>query len=148
DYLSIYCKRDVEIELENFKRFIKFLEDNSISRLCYTRGSTAMAAYLFSHYHKRIYIHNNKEAIDLERDSYRGGRTECFFIGELKDETYHIVDVNSLYPFVMRNNLYPIKYKKITGKISVNAIEDYLRSFSCVAKVLIETSEPVYAGLF
>ncbi|GAI67514.1 unnamed protein product, partial [marine sediment metagenome] len=45
-YLNTYCKRDVEIEIENFKRFIKFLEDNSVARLCYTRASTAMAAYL------------------------------------------------------------------------------------------------------
>ncbi|GAI17181.1 unnamed protein product, partial [marine sediment metagenome] len=105
----MYCKRDVEIELENFKRFIKFLEANSVSRLCYTRASTAMAAYLFSHYKHKIYIHNNKEAIDLERESYRGGRTECFYLGELKDDNYYIVDVNSLYAFVMREHLYPVK---------------------------------------
>lgn len=145
EYLNAYGKRDVEIELENFKRFIKFLEANSISRLCYTRGSTAMAAYLFRHYKNKIYIHNNKEAIDLERDSYRGGRCECFYLGELENGNYHIVDVNSLYPFVMSKFAYPVKYKKIIGKVSLNAVKDYLRSFSCIAKVLIETDEPVYA---
>ncbi len=144
-YLSMYCKRDVEIELENFKRFIKFLEANLISRLCYTRGSTAMAAYLFRHYHKRIYIHNNEQAINLERDSYRGGRTECFYLGELKDENYYIVDVNSLYPFVMRNNLYPVKYEKIVAKMSTTALSDSLQTKSCIARTLIETDEPVYA---
>ncbi|GAI86888.1 unnamed protein product [marine sediment metagenome] len=91
----------MEIEIENFKRFIKFLEANNVSRLCYTRGSTAMAAYLFGHYKNKIYIHNNKEAIDLERQSYRGGRCECFYLGELKDESYYFLDVNSLYPFVL-----------------------------------------------
>jgi len=104
-----------------------------------------MAAYLFRHYHKRIYIHNNKEAIDLERDSYRGGRTECFYLGELKDDDYYIVDVNSLYPFVMRNNLYPVKYKTILSGISVNDLQGNLKSFAAIAKVLIETDEPVYA---
>ncbi len=144
-YLSAYCKRDVEIELENFKRLIRFLEGNSISRLCYTRGSTAMAAYLFRHYDKKIWIHNNKEAIDLERASYRGGRCECFYIGELQDENYYIVDVNSLYPFVMRNNSYPVKYKKITDKITADTLRACIASQSVVAKVLIETDEPVYA---
>ncbi|GAJ19388.1 unnamed protein product, partial [marine sediment metagenome] len=142
-FLSAYCKRDVEIELENFKRFIKFLEDNSVSRLCYTRASTAMAAYLLRHYQKRIYIHNNKEAIDLERDSYRGGRTECFYLGELKDETYYILDVNSLYPFVMRNNLYPVKYEKIAHKPTLSVISRSLKDKSVVARALIETDEPV-----
>jgi len=146
DYLwDIYCKRDVEIELENFKLFIKFLEVNSIARLCYTRGSTAMAAYLFRHYHNRIYIHNNEQAIELERDSYRGGRTECFYLGELKDENYYILDVNSLYPFVMANNDYPVKYQKILYGSPDKVFNALCKSFSVIAKVLIETDEPAYA---
>lgn len=145
DYLSTYCKRDVEIELENFKRFMKFLEANSISRLCYTRGSTAMAAYLFRHYHTKIYIHNNEQAIILERESYRGGRTECFYIGELKNDDYYIVDVNSLYPFVMRNNSYPVKYIQISQKITPDKLRNILKDKSVVARVLIDTNEPVYA---
>jgi len=145
EYLNIYCKRDVEIEIENFKRFIKFLEANTVARLCYTRGSTAMAAYLLRHYKNKIYIHNNEQAIQIERDSYRGGRCECFYLGELKDGDFHIVDVNSLYPFVMRNNLYPVKYKEILHKVSRKLVSDSLRSSGVIATVLIETDEPVYA---
>ena len=144
-FLSTYCKRDVEIELENFKRFIKFLEANSISRLCYTRGSTAMAAYLFGHYHNRIWIHNNEQAIDLERESYRGGRVECFYLGELKNDNYYILDVNSLYPTVMRAYNYPVKYEKICQRLSLRSLNDLISYTSIVAKVLIETDEPVYA---
>ncbi len=110
--LSIYCRRDVEILVEVFKRLAGFLQSNRISRLCYTIGSTSMAAYLFRHYRHEIYIHNNAEAVALERASYKGGRTECFFLGELKNGPYYIVDVNSLYPFVMRKHLYPVKFKK------------------------------------
>jgi len=144
-FLSAYCKRDVEIELANFKLFIKFLESNSVARLCYTRGSTAMAAYLLRHYQKRIYIHNNEQAIELERDSYRGGRTECFYLGELQNDNYYIVDVNSLYPFVMRNNSYPVKYITQSYKVQVDALRDYLKESSVIAKVLIDTDEAVYA---
>jgi hypothetical protein len=145
EYLSIYCKRDVEIEIENFKRFISFLQDNTISRLCYTKGSTAMSAYLFSHYYKRIYIHNNKEAIDLERSSYKGGRTECFYLGDLENGDYYIVDVNSLYPYVMREHDYPVKYKKIYSRLSISTLIELLSNNSVVAECLINTNEPVYA---
>jgi len=144
-YLSTYCKRDVEIELANFKQFIKFLEDNSVARLCYTRGSTAMAAYLLRHYQKRIYIHNNEQAIELERESYRGGRTECFYLGELQNDDYCIVDVNSLYPLVMRNFNYPVKYEKITSEVTTSSLRNILKSKSVIARALIETDEPVYA---
>lgn len=142
--LKIYCKRDVEIEFENFKLFIKFLEDNQVSRLCYTRGSTAMAAFLLRHYNTQIYIHNNAEAIKLERDSYKGGRVECFYLGVLKNANYYMLDVNSLYPFVMRNNQYPVKYEKILQRISHKALQRALTNKSVTGRVLIETDIPIY----
>jgi len=104
-----------------------------------------MAAYLLTHYHKRIWIHNNKEAIDLERDSYRGGRNECFYLGELNNGNYYTLDVNSLYPFAMRNNLYPVKYVQISQEVTPNTLRELLNVKSAVAKVLVNTTEPVYA---
>ena len=121
--LSDYCRNDVLIELENFKMFIRFLEERHIARLCYTRGSTAMSAYLLSHYSEKIYIHNNAQAIRLERDAYFGGRVECFFLGSLNSEKYHVVDVNSLYPTVMRNNSYPVKYLKIERGVTLKIMK-------------------------
>lgn len=143
--LKTYCRRDVEIEYENFKIFIRFLEQHKIARLCYTKGSTAMAAFLLRHYTTKIYIHNNKEAIDLERKAYKGGRCECFYIGELNSENYYTLDVNSMYPFVMRNNLYPVKYVQILNKVTLADLANTLECKSVVAEVLIDTDEPVYA---
>lgn len=145
EYLSIYCRRDVEIELENFKGFIRFLEGNNISRLCYTIGSTAMAAYLFGHYHNKIYIHNNEQAINLERASYRGGRVECFYIGDKQNDNYYVLDVNSLYPYVMSTNLYPVKYKQMVRHIERKVFFSALSDKAVIAKVLIDTDEPAYA---
>jgi len=143
--LSIYCKRDVEIELENFKLFIKFLESNRVARLCYTRGSTAMSCYLLNHYCTPIYIHNNEQAINLERESYKGGRTECFYIGDLQDESYYTLDVNSLYPFVMSNNLFPTKYIRIVRQMGLQTLSASLADKAVVSQVLVNTNEPVYA---
>jgi len=143
--LKVYCRRDVKIEFENFKIFIRFLERNHIARLCYTAGSTAMAAFLLNHYITKIYIHNNKQAIDLERESYKGGRVECFFLGVLKNANYYLLDVNSLYPYVMRNNLYPVKYKKISHKVTPKTLGVSLKTNAVTAQVLIDTDEPVYA---
>jgi len=143
--LKTYCHRDVEIELENFKLFIAFLVDNNIARLCYTVGSTAMAAFLLRHYTTKIYIHNNKQAIQLERAAYKGGRVECFFLGDLNGASFYMLDVNSLYPFVMRNSLYPVKYIKIRHSGTPASLARSLKTKAVVAKVLIETDEPVYA---
>lgn len=143
--LDMYCKRDVEILLVAFKDFVRFLEGNHISRLCYTIASTAMAAYLFGCYSNKIYIHNNEQAIELERESYKGGRVECFFIGELNNETYHVLDVNSLYPTVMANFCYPTKYRRSYHKMGCSDLALLVKDSSAVARVLIETDEPAYA---
>lgn len=143
--LSTYCKNDTLIDFESFKLFIKFLETNRISRLCYTRASTAMAAYLFRHYHTPIYIHNNAQAIRLERESYKGGRCETFYLGELHNGAYYMLDVNSLYPFVMCDNAYPVRYKQILHEVSTKDLMSHTESHAVVAKVRIKTDAPVYA---
>jgi len=143
--LSVYCKNDVLIELENFRLLIKFLTDNMIGRLCYTRASTAMAAYLFRHYHTDIYIHNNAEAITMERESYKGGRCECFAIGDLSSQTFHVLDVNSLYPFIMKRHEFPHKWYKLSHKTTAKKLGKMLDDHAVVARVLIHTDKPVYA---
>lgn len=143
--LSAYCKNDVLIELENFRIFIKFLQDNMVGRLCYTKASTAMAAYLFRHYHTPIWIHNNAEGIAMEREAYKGGRCECFVIGDLSGQPFYIVDVNSLYPYVMYKHKFPHKWHKISHRPSVKKLGKMLDNHAVVARVRIETDEPVYA---
>jgi len=145
EQLSLHCKRDVEILVAALKDFIRFLEANHISRLCYTIGSTAMAAYLLNYYDYKIYIHNNEQAIDLERAAFKGGRTECFRLGELNDGNYYILDVNSLYPAVMLYGSYPVKYRKITQKQSLALDADKSKSLAVIAECLVETDEPCYA---
>ena len=145
DYLSIYCKRDVEIELENIKQFIKFLAGNNLCSLSYTIGSTAFKAFLHRFYINKIYIHNNKTASELERKSYRGGRVECFKMGLLPYDSYYVVDVNSLYPYVMKRNLYPVKYLQFCPTVTIAELEYILKRYAVIANVYIDTKEPVYA---
>lgn len=142
--LKTYCRRDVLIELENFKLFIEFLDSQRIARLCYTRGSTAMAAYLLRHYRNKIYIHNNFKAIQLEREAYKGGRVECFFLGEKTGQEFYMLDVNSLYPYVMKVNKYPVKYLSSLYDIGIEQLSRYVKNYSVVSKVLIETQDPAY----
>jgi hypothetical protein len=57
----------------------------------------------------------SKEINDELRNAYYGGRTEIFrlYAPELKDSYYYYYDINSLYPFVMRDNDYPISKPNI-----------------------------------
>lgn len=61
---------------------------------------------------KEIIVDNELEQIG--RMGYYGGRNECFKYA-VYDSVYYY-DINSLYPFVMRNGLYPVAIHKAKGK--------------------------------
>ena len=144
-FLRTYCKRDVEILIAGYCDFVRFLEGNKICRLCPTIASTAMAAYLFGFYDHKIYIHNNSEAIDVERAAYRGGRVECFRLGRLTDGPFYCLDVNSLYPAVMYHGVFPRRLIRTRAKNSVDTIRAAVRDQSVIARVLVDSAEPAYA---
>lgn len=58
--------------------------------------------------------------------SYRGGRTEIFYQGTIKEPVY-VLDVNSLYPYVMYQYSYPIKLYKMLTNPGVDEIYGYIK---------------------
>ena len=56
-----------------------------------------------------------------------------------------MVDVNSLYPYVMQCHDFPTKYVKLHHRLTIPDLHEILHSLAVVAKVVIETTEPVYA---
>ena len=110
--LVIYCKRDTEILYNYIKRFIEFLEQNDLSNLRPTIGSISFNIFRHKFYNPitendKIYIHSWNQAIKLERESYKGGITDCFKLGEYYDVTK--TDINSMYPDIMRKVNVPTK---------------------------------------
>jgi len=109
--LSIYCKNDVEIIYLFIFKLIKFLEKYNLSKLKPTVSSLSMNIFRHRFYNKKknpIYIHGWKKAVELERLSYCGGISDCFKVGTFKEHIYKL-DINSMYPYVMKNKEYPIK---------------------------------------
>jgi hypothetical protein len=54
--------------------------------------------------------HEHRQALDLERASYVGGRCECFRIGPLPPPVYHL-DYRALYGWVMREHALPVRLR-------------------------------------
>ena len=103
--LSEYCKNDTEIVFEFIKKLIEFLKTHDLTRLRPTAASLSMNCFRHKFYDMHespIYVHAHDNAIKLERESYRGGITDCFRVGNYKDKLVKL-DINSMYPYVMRN---------------------------------------------
>jgi len=58
-------------------------------------------------------VHNNFRFDNLVRETYHGGRVEIFNFNIDPEKTAYLFDINSMYPYVMKENPYPIgKYEK------------------------------------
>ena len=138
-----YCKRDTEVLVQIIKKYVEYIKLNGLGGLRNTIASQAMTAFQSSFLKpKTILIHNNQEILDMEMQSYRGGRTESFFMGE-KTDVYK-VDVNSMYPFVMYNNPFPVKpmsRKPVRGTVA-DIIEMLVHGKHVLATVDLEMHNP------
>lgn len=101
-----YCRRDVKVIMRACLAWFDFLVDNDLGGFKGTLASQAFTSFRHRFMDEPVLIHNNRKALDLERASYVGGRTECFYLGKYTDEFYYI-DVNSMYPSVMQSNPFP-----------------------------------------
>ncbi len=138
-----YCRRDVEIVWKALTDWWAFLRDHDLGTAAATLASQGFNAYRHRFMKHDIFIDANESALALARASYLGGRCECFRIG-LIDEPVVTLDVNSMYPAVMRSLTAPTKLITVRSTATVADIERYLGSYALCADVELDTDVPAY----
>jgi len=143
--LSVYCRRDVEILKLAMEWYVGFLREHNLGKFGMTKSSQALNAYRHRFMNRKIYVHSVPEVIGLEKDCYMGGRVECFRLGEIGGGLKISLDVNSMYPFVMRRYLYPSRFIAYHEHYPLKDLRGHLDKFCAVAEVLVDTPEPCFA---
>lgn len=138
-----YCRRDVEIVWEALRRWWAFIQRENLGTVSPTLASQAFTAFRHRFMHHEIYCEDNPDSLALARDSYRGGRVECFRWGVVPGPVT-VLDVNSMYPYVMRNTEVPTKLLTVMARRTPRQISEYLKQYAAVARVSLDTQEPAY----
>ena len=138
------CTCDTLILKTLWEQWRSFLSTNDFGHFCYTAPSQAMTIWRHRFMKEDVYIHTNARAIFLERQSYCGGRVECFRVGKVHGGPFWKVDVNSMYPFVMSNTPVPIKLIGVLRNPTEKRIAKHLRNRLCIADCTIKTTVPAY----
>lgn len=141
--LSGYCKRDVEILLKTWQQYFAWFIENDLGNFGVTISSQSFNTFRHRFMPSDIFIHNRRYVLNLERESYFGGRTECFKLGSFTKDKYYYLDVNSMYPSVMRSGWYPVKYLNYDLKCTPQVLKFYLQKYCIVARVRINTKNPI-----
>jgi len=102
--LIIYNIRDSKIS----EMFLSYVESELLAlggEMKITIGSSFITLYRIKYLDKKYYQGNTKDMEEI-RNAYYGGRTEVFRRGIIKRHL-RMYDINSMYPFVMRQFAYP-----------------------------------------
>lgn len=146
--MSVYCRNDVEILRQAMHKFFEFRVVHDLGSFRTTTPSQALTC--FRHRFMKedsLFCDNNKDSLELARKSYHGGRTEAFYLGKETGEFY-ILDINSMYPFVMSDKLFPTKlYTVVKHDISINDLEGWLKEFFVIADIDVLAKENKYPAI-
>ncbi|KKN35904.1 hypothetical protein LCGC14_0779080 [marine sediment metagenome] len=139
-----YCRRDVEVLAQAMHTYRTFVAANDLGGMAKTTAGQAFRAFRHRFMTEDIEIHEDAEALKLERDAYYGGRTECFQMGRLTGDEFYIYDVRSMYPSVMSQGLYPVQLIAYAENTSVKRLRMLVKRYHLIADVDLDTPEPVY----
>jgi len=139
-----YCQRDVDIMYTAWREWLTFLKDQDLGTFGKTITSQAFNAFRHRFMTHNILVSVNNKATEIERASYRGGRTECFQLGALPREDYYLLDINSLYPYCMKTNPYPTRHLYMKYNPPLEFLERVLKNRCVVGDVLVTVDKPMF----
>lgn len=138
-----YCERDAQIVGKSFIELLQWVRSNDFGMFRYTGPAQAMAAYRHRFMTMPIYCHDNKAVKQLERQSYFGGRTEVFKLGEIKT-IVHQLDISSLFPSVMASGLFPHLLDRYEFRDGFDDPPGDLDYSAAIAEVHLSTDECIF----
>jgi len=143
ELISRYCRRDVEILVRLWDEWHRLIDAHDLGGPAVTVGGQAMRAYRYRYMTEPIYVHDRREVLDLERRAYYGGRCECWYVGRLPPGRWRLLDVSSMYPYVMSRYEYPRRLVLYRRDVPVEYLTEALRQGAVIADVEVEITRPV-----
>jgi len=134
-------KSDVRIIRKLVEQYINFVQENDLGDFKLTAASQAFTAFRHRFMNTRIYIHNNETVLRLERAAYKGGMVRCWRVGEFHGEFYQL-DVNSMYPFVMKLFEYPTKLICYRENVTPEELYRLVSKFCVIADLTVNPQTP------
>lgn len=142
--LYIYCENDVYITQLFIMEYILFLLHENMGEFKTTIASQALTAYRHRFMSLSPVFHNNDAVNEIEKYSYFGGRTECFYIGKIPENVIYNLDVSSEYPAAMIASKLPYQMVNYNQHVIPALFDHHLKHNYMIVNCLIETSIPVY----
>lgn len=138
-----YCRNDVAILREAIFAWLRFCHTHDLGMFTISQASQALGAFRHRFMQMDIFVNHDEEVAAHERAGYFGARTEMLWRGTLRNAAH--LDVNSLYPSVMRGGLFPVKLiSQRSGGTVFSLLSTLAQGNGIVATVKLDTDVPWY----
>jgi hypothetical protein len=138
-----YGKNDCDIIRVAIVGWMAFLRKYDLGPFAHTLASQSLKTFKYRFMKHEIFIDTNERALQIARASYVGGRTECFRIGVLNGPLYYL-DVNSMYPAVMKGNDYPVKLRAVYTQPDKEEIDEWALDYMMIGDVDLDVDVGEY----
>jgi len=139
-----YCRRDVEIISRAVTGWAEWLIDCDLGSFQLTAAGQAITAFRHRFMHDRILIDADLDALRVARNSYHGARCEAGRIGYYHDD-FILLDVNSMYPYVMHDYEFPLRLRAFKRNIRVEDLFKLLDQYCICAHCRVVVEKPFLA---
>jgi len=137
-----YCRRDVEVTRKTVELYIEFIKKHNLGKFSFTIASQSFNCFKQRFLKHDVEIHSKKRVRVIERSSYCGGRVEAFWVKSFTGGPFHLLDINSMYPYVMREGVYPVEFVSEKNAFSSNHWRGFLKNRLVIAEGTVTTNEP------
>lgn len=142
--LAVHCRRDVEIIYEAIKRMITETVLSGLGSFKLTASSLSHSIYRHSYMKHKITVSHDIKVVEFEREAYTGGYTQLAKLAQPGDPELFKLDVNSMYPAAMVDNVFPTQLIEFAGQVNLRVLERFLNGYMVIARVNLNTDEAVY----
>ena len=143
--ISEYCKRDVEITGRTFLSYLDFLRSDDLGGFALTSSGQSFRAFRHRFMKERILHYDQRAFNQFVRAGYFGGRVECGYIGKPTDGPFTKLDINSMYPSIMRDCYFPTRLYQWLPNPKPDYTRSALQSYCGMAECRLLTNDPAYA---
>lgn len=143
DDWNAYGKNDVEVLAHVMEVYIDWLADRGWGSLKDTAPQQADYAFRKNFMNHPLKPSPNETHRRVAEGALYGGRTECFWIGKSYRKVYY-VDINSAYPYVMRDGWYPTELVTTKAGPDFDWLRGMLRKHILIGEVDVKAGSPDY----
>lgn len=138
-----YCRADVEVIRKACLEWWAYLVSHDMGGFAPTLAGQAMRTWRHRHMGSRVLVDDDEDALGLARAAYLGGRNECFRHGRIEGPIYYL-DINSMYPSVMRGNPYPCELVGVDRWSPERTFAKFHRTHATIGRVKLSCQESLY----